>query len=55
MKRFTSNLKDVRYSEPHPRHDTSNALNILVGSDEIAVEAILNQCAKYGKQIFPSL
>lgn len=35
-------------SGPKPRFDASNAVNILVGSDEIAVNGILNECTKYG-------
>lgn len=34
---------------PQPRYDASNAANILVGSDEIAVDRILSECSKFGK------
>ena len=42
-------IPDMLGSGPKHRHDTSNTTNIMTGSDEIAVGAILSQCAKYGK------
>lgn len=49
MKWFSDSVisQDI-YSGPKPRYDVSNATNILAGSDEIAVGAILRQCATYG-------
>lgn len=43
----TGSSQDI-YVGPRPRYDVSNATNILTGSDEIAVGAILRQCATYG-------
>ncbi|XP_067936933.1 glycerate kinase-like isoform X2 [Watersipora subatra] len=38
---------DTWEERPKSRYDTSNTINILAGSDEIAIATILNQCAKY--------
>lgn len=43
------NVYDIYSGGPKPRFDTSNTANIMTGSDEIAVGAILSQCAKFSK------
>jgi len=50
MKWFSDSLSftDI-YSGPKPRYDVSSAVNIMAGSDEIAVSGILRQCAEFGE------